>query len=558
MTILGRTIEHLGTQMYKQRAPSIAELIANCWDAGAGNVWITVPVSDAYSEDGSVITILDDGEGMDSNTIENHYLVLGRNRREDDGGKSHGRKVMGRKGIGKLAGFGLAAKVQITTWTKPTKGKPAGKAIRFSMSLTQLKHGTGEVHKIAFPWEEVDRPSDWPTTGTRIVLSDLRHATALDVRSLEETLSRRFSRTTRAEMPIQINDAPLPKPPMETMHQFPTDSQYHEEKLEDGRTVKYRYTFSKQPIRSKEMQGFAIYANERTAQAPPFFFNVESTASAQHSTRYVSGEIIADHLDEGSDSETDVISTDRQEIDWEKDELRVLLKWGKELSRRVLRECADVKGKEVEHWILNDPEFARRLARLDPASNKQISGFPKVLGQKAFKDEDRTKDLADSLIRAYEFRTFHDVIEDIQAAGEDPEKLKEMLERLFDWKVLESRAILEIVRGRISIINKLEQMIISDAPETASAKTHDNLHDLLAEYPWLFNPEWQVFTEEKSIGKTLREWGNEDCPEDMKAKRVDFLALAKDIDELIIIELKRPGHASSSTRFNDLIDIRWP
>ena len=44
----------------------------------------------------------------------------------------------------------------------------------------------------------------------------------------------------------------------------------------------------------------------------------------------------------------------------------------------------------------------------------------------------------------------------------------------------------------------------------------------------------------------------------MKAKRVDFLALAKDIDELIIIELKRPGHASSSTRFNDLIDIRWP
>ncbi len=537
MKILGRTIEHLGTQMYKQRAPSIAELVANCWDAGANNVWISVPLEDDYSQDDSVIRIRDDGEGMNPDTVENHYLVVGRNRREEDGGESHGRKVMGRKGIGKLAGFGLAAKVSITTWTADTD-----KAIRFSMALSQLKLAAGEVHNIPFPWTEVQVEPDWPKSGTQIDLSTLRHVTALNVDTLTETLSRRFSRTTRGEMQIHINGELLPEPSVEVMFEFPNDGSFHEEELPSGRKVKYRYTFAKRPIRSKELQGFVVYAHERTAQAPPFFFNVESTASSQHSTRYVSGEIIADYLDEGVDSESDVISTDRQELDWEKDELRELREWGQKLSRKVLRDCAEMKGQELEHWILEDPEFAGRLKSLDPASNKEISGFLKVLGQKSGKDDDRTKDLADSLIRAYEFRTFHDVIDEIQQASEDPEKLEEMLGRLHDWSVLESRAILEIVRGRLSIIVKLEQMIVLDAPETASKTTHDNLHDLLAEYPWLFNPEWQVFVEERSIGKQLREWGNEDCPEDMKAKRVDFLAFARETDELIIIELKRPGH----------------
>ena len=538
MKILGRTIEHLGTQMYKHRAPSIAELLANCWDAGATNARITVPPADEYSQEDSVITMLDDGEGMDPKAVEHHYLVVGRNRRQDDGGESHGRKVMGRKGIGKLAGFGLAAKVTITTWTKG-----ADKAVQFAMSLSKLKHDAGEVHNIEFPWKEVGRHPDWSTSGTRIELSDLRHASALDVDSLRETLSRRFSRTTRGEMQIHVNEEPLAEPSVENIYQSPGDGGFHEEKLESGRKVKYRYSFAKSPIRSKELQGFVIYAHERTAQAPPFFFNVESTASSQHSTRYVSGEIVADYLDEGVDSESDPTSTDRQELDWEKDELRDLQDWGQKLARRVLRECGEMMGEELENWVLEKPAFRRRLDLLDLTSKKQISSFLKILGQKSSKDDDRTEGLADSLIRAYEFRTFHDVIDDIEIASQDPDKLEETLGRLHDWKVLESRAILEIVRGRLSIIKKLEQMIVHNAPETASSKTHDNLHDLLAEYPWLFNPEWQVFAEEKSIGKQLREWGERDCPEDMRAKRVDFLAFAKDTDELIIIELKRPGHA---------------
>lgn len=332
LVILGRTIEHLGTQMYKHRAPSIAELVANCWDAGAHNVKIEVPQRADYDPASSVIVVMDDGEGMDATAIQDRYLVVGLNRRADGGGLSHGRRVMGRKGIGKLAGFGLAERVTVTTWAGGAK-----RAIRFSMSLSELKADPRKPRAVRFPWSAIDKQAGWPSSGTLIELSTLRHSSPIEADALAETLARRFSRTTRGDMRISINGAPLEEPVIDAMFVYPDTGGLAEEKLTDGNVVRFSYRFASKPIRSKELQGFAILANERTAQAPPFFFNVESTASSQHSTRYVTGEIVADYLDAGTDDETDVISTDRQELDWEKEELGSLRTWGEELSRRLLR-----------------------------------------------------------------------------------------------------------------------------------------------------------------------------------------------------------------------------
>ena len=537
MVILGRIIEHLGSMMYKHRSPSIAELVANCWDAGAKEVWITVPTEEDYSQAKSEIVIMDSGEGMNADSIQKCYMVVGRNRRQEQiEENSLDRKIMGRKGIGKLAGFGLAEHVSVTTWKK------GGSAIRFNMPLEELKKTkAGSTDIIRFPWKEVNKDKEWPSSGSIVKLSLLRHSTPLDVKSLKETLARRFARTVHGEMKIFVNMEPLGEPQLDIIHSHPEEGKFDDATLKNGQKVKFRYQYSKTPIKSKEMRGFTIQANGRTAQAPPFFFNVETTASSQHSTRYIAGEIVADYIDEWDEDQKDCISTDRQELDWEKAELAELREWGEELTRKLLRDCAEKHGKELENWVLTDLDFRPRLARLEPASQREIGNFLKTLGQKNSDGEERTRSLADSLIRAYEFRVFHDVIDDIQKVGDDPEKLEEILGRLRDWKVLESRAILEIVQGRLSIVKKLEGMLNNNAPETASKNTYDNLHDLLAEYPWLFDPEWQVFTEEKSISKQLKDWGAKDCPEDIGERRVDFLAFGKD-GELIVIEIKRPGH----------------
>jgi Histidine kinase-, DNA gyrase B-, and HSP90-like ATPase len=534
ITVLGRTLEHLGVQMYKRRDTAIAELVANCWDAGASNVNIYLPTAGDYDQRTSSITIQDDGSGMGPTQIQEEYLVVGRNRRQAGGTGAKGRVVMGRKGIGKLAGFGLASEMNVLTWRDK-------EATEFTLDIDDLKQEDGKAGSVGIKGRVTELP-DWAKTpsGTRLVLRDLKHKSALDEGKLSEALARRFSRTIRGEMKIFVNGQEVGEPNLELDERFPQTG-YFVDKLADGSEVKFYYAFTKETIKSAELRGFTIYVRGKTAQAPPFFFHVEATASGQHATKYVTGAIEADFLDESSDDRLDLISTDRQEIDWESEVVKPLHEWGDALARRVLRECTERKGKRLHDWILQNQPIAVRVEKLDPASQKQVRRFLLILGE-AEPEQERALDLADSLVRAFEYRHFHDVIAEMEVVAANPEELGKFLSRLHEWKVLESRAVLEVIKGRLEIIKKFHEMIVNDAPETKSKDVSDNLHDLIAGSPWLLNPEWQVLSEEKSLSRQLAEWGDEDIPEQDKRLRYDFLALTDD-KQLVVLEIKRANHA---------------
>ena len=533
ITVLGRTLEHLGVQMYKRRDTAIAELVANCWDAGAKNVHIHLPKSGAYNQTTSTILIVDDGSGMNPEQIQEQYLVVGRNARRDDSRENPTRPLMGRKGIGKLAGFGLAAEMTVITWQDEI-------ATELTLDVALLKRENGEADRVPIEGIVGELPSFATTPGgTRIVLRKLKHKTPPSIESLRKALSRRFSRRVRGEMIIHVNDEPLGEPLLELENRFP-ETDYEIAHLEGGGHVRYFYGFAKKPIASGEMRGFTVYVRGKTAQAPPFYFQAEATASGQHATKYMTGEIEADYLDEGTDDESDLISTDRQGIDWESDTLQPFREWGERIVREALREWANRKGDRMEDWISKDAGLNARIQRLDLTSRKQVRKFIRTLGG-ADAERERALELADSLVRAFEYRHFHDVIRNIEVVGDDPEHLRQLLTHLSEWKVLESRAILEIIKGRHDVIEKFHQMIVNDFPETASKNSKDNMHDLLGGYPWILNPEWQVLSEEKALSTQLREWGEQDIKEEDERLRYDFLALT-DERQLVILEIKRPAY----------------
>ncbi|MCJ7630887.1 ATP-binding protein, partial [Candidatus Bathyarchaeota archaeon] len=517
---------------YKRRDIAIAELVANSWDAGATRVDIYVPQESEYRPETSEIVILDNGIGMTDDEVENEYLVVGRNRRLEDSTRISRRPVMGKKGIGKLAGFGLASEMSVLTW----KGNVS---TQLTLDVKMLQTDPGSTKLLEIPGVVEPRPADAHSlNGTKILLRNLKHKSPPDITALHEALSRRFSRRVHGEMEMYVNDELINEPSLDIDQRFPSEG-LNEATLPNGVKVRYYYAFTKSNIRSKELQGFTIYVLGKTAQAPPFFFQVEATASGLHWTRYMTGEIEADYLDEGSDNESDIISTDRQEIDWADERSQELKKWGETLTRKALREWAVLKGDRMEAHIMQFPEINERIQVLDSTSQKQVSRFLKVLGQ-AEPNSERALELADALVSAFEYRHFHDVIDQLENVSDDPEQLSTLLIYLSTWKVLESRAILEIIKGRLGVIEKFHSMIVNDVPETASSKSLDNMHDLLAGYPWILNPEWQVLAEEKRISTQLKEWNAKDIEADDEKLRYDFLALNDD-RRLVIIEIKRAG-----------------
>jgi Histidine kinase-, DNA gyrase B-, and HSP90-like ATPase len=531
--VLGRTLEHLGTQMYKHRDAALTELIANCWDAGATWVELEIPLDAALSED-SVIKLTDNGGGMSPDQVQTDYLVLGRNRREHSDDPA-GRPVMGRKGIGKLAGFGIAKQMQVITWQ-------GDRTTDFELDVEKLRKPPGESGPMVI--EGMITPqayTDQRPTGTMLVLKGLKSRSSLGKEDLQQSLARRFSRTVRGQMEIRLNGDPVPEPEFDFESREPEGDGLSEAELSDGTKVRYWFGFSKKVLPFKVVRGFTIQTHGKTAQAPPFFFNVEATASGQHGTRYMTGIIEIDAIDDGRDADSDFISTDRQEIDWDEPRMQPLTEWGAETTRRALREWANRRGDRITKRIYDDAELSERIEALDKPSQEQLKKALNTLGQ-VDAEEDRSRALADSLIRAFEYRHFHDVIAEIEATEDNPEQLELLLGHFAEWKVLESRAILEIVKGRLGIVEKFGRMITEDTRETASKLDPDNLHDLIAGYPWLLNPEWQVLAEETSLTKQLQKWGTEDIPDPEDRSRYDFLAM-NDEARTVVIEIKRSGHA---------------
>ena len=120
MTVAGQLFKHLGLQMYSGAVPAISELISNAYDAMARNVWITLPTGRSIRSNDRIV-VADDGHGMSFEECNSHYLSVGRNRRsgQSEWTKEYNglsaRKVQGRKGIGKLAGFGIANLINVRT-----------------------------------------------------------------------------------------------------------------------------------------------------------------------------------------------------------------------------------------------------------------------------------------------------------------------------------------------------------------------------------------------------------------------------------------------------------
>ena len=208
----GGIVRHLGLQNYTGPVPALAELISNAWDADAKEVYVKIPF-DKSIEPEDVITIIDTGCGMDWNDCEEKYLVIGRNRRvaENRDKSKEGRPLMAHKGLGKLAGFGIASVVEVKT----VKDNKLTHFKMYFSAIDALNQGEAyEPEMIAD--EKVVNMKD----GTEVYLRDLYLQRAIPEEQFFRSMARRFA-ILSDKFKVHINGRLLKKEEVALQFRFP-------------------------------------------------------------------------------------------------------------------------------------------------------------------------------------------------------------------------------------------------------------------------------------------------------------------------------------------------
>lgn len=351
MKFEANTIQHLGVKMYSTMPPALAELIANAYDACASEVHIKL-----YDKEEKKVIVEDNGGGMSFDQVNTYFLRIGRNRRDERQESQCGRIPTGKKGLGKLALFGIGDKINITTFQKV-------EGVSFNLDWNEILNTKEKNYEPSF-----DRfKNEDSKNGTTITLTELKRKTGFPVQDYADNIAKLFNFPEDFAIYISLNDETPIKIDSKTKYQkiepeFQWDIQEviningkdYSEKTE----VQGNIITTEKPLKAS-LRGVTLYANGRMVNIPEFFGPSESS----HFYSYATGWLNIDFIDNW---EEDVISTNRQSIDWENpktSELREFLASCLAIIERQWREFRKEKKKNSisEKVNINVGEWLERL-----------------------------------------------------------------------------------------------------------------------------------------------------------------------------------------------------
>ncbi len=568
-------INHLGVGLYSSTPAALTELVSNAWDADANHVSLAVDAAKGS------ITIEDDGHGMTAEDIQSKFLNVGYSRRSSSKNKSFSdsgkRRVMGRKGIGKLAMFALANQLAISSQAEGCD------AVGCSVNVPLFRDKLSQHQDYILP-EFVPEP--FPKGhGTRIVLTDVLKGLKTTESYLRVKLARRFSVIGDAEgFEITLNgksitkedrgfysfvqflwpfdaatDAEVQKlspnlarlpvgPKVKAEDQTPCVEMLSNELTLDGQvfTVQGYIASVAQPkqLGSKEDSAniISVLANGRV-----FAENILQEAnSAKYYQNYLVGEIHANFLD---DDEIDRATASREAIKKDDPRYRALVTF-------VLAALAKISDKWDEWRVelglnLQDPGNAVVLEWIetltDPRDKKAASKLMTSIKNAVVHADDAKNEAAKgilykgAIIGFEKLRLSHQLDRLSQVADVLGPEFAAIFASLDN---VEETAYAEITRQRLGIIKKFAD--IASDPNTLEKIAQKYLFDHL----WLLDPTWDRVTGRAEMEKTLTEYLKKKDP-DVGGARVD-IAYRASSGRHIVVELKKPS--ITSLKYYDLFE----
>lgn len=532
MTFDISTIKHLGLQMYSTLPPVIGELVSNAWDANATKVAITVPID--LVTDASEIVVVDDGEGMTEQEVRDAYLVVGRDRRKAEGTDRTGgvleRPVMGRKGIGKFSGFGIAGEVEIET-------AKAGVVSRLKMNYADLENAA-DKRSITFP---ALAPTGSVTKGTKVTLRNITkfRTHKISVNHLRRGLARRFSVLGASHnFALSVNGKAITvaERDLKRLIEGGPGGNYLWEYEDLPIAPPHPWTVTgwigalkrTTPLEDGVQRGIAIMARGKLVQEP---FVFEATVGQQFALSYLVGELHAEFVDEAEDT----IGTTRNSLVWDTEANAALMAWGKAEVNRIARAWAERRRADNEKSLQKNPLYKRFQQEASNVDNRRALKVADklirdVISRNVVEDISEQEEVVQLCLDFLEFDAFWELAEEISDAGIDDAA---NLLRLFrEWEIVEAKEMTRVTKGRITTIEKLQRLIKTNALEVPT------LHRFLKEFPWVLDPRWNLIADEARYSTLLRE-NFPDGEEPEEDRRIDFICVREN-QQMVVVEIKRP------------------
>lgn len=549
MSLSLNVLNHLGINLYSNVPAVLSEAVANSWDADAEKVEIEIGREK--------IVITDDGHGMSLDDINHKYLLVGYERRKIKDERftpKHHRRVMGRKGIGKLSLFSIANKIEIHTVKNSQKNGflILPKKIQGLLNKTKDKE---DYHPDDIPVSEITLDRQ----GTIVILSDLKRRTGAAASALRKRLARRFSIIgSQYKFNVIVDGTPISISDRDYFHKLQYLWYYgkkSEQYVDYCRDLEYK----EERPNTTEKSGYDVWGWIGSVKNSGDLLDGEDNLNkivilsrgklAQEDiledftegglySKYIIGEINADFFD--MDDKDDIQTSNKQEII--KDDPRYL-----ELREWVLRELKHIQSK----WTKLRNEGGTKQALLIPpirdwfeslkpdAKNRAKNLFGKV-NQLAV-DEEQKRLLFKYGVLAFESFNYKQNLDALDRVS--AEDIEGLIKLFADYDDIEATLYYQITKGRLQVIESLREKARGAAQEKV---IQQHLYDHL----WLLDPSWDRATETPLMEQRVKtEWGKINAklsPEEEKG-RFD-IKYKKTSGKHIIIELKKADVVVSTTQ----------
>jgi len=538
-------LNHLGLNLYSNVPAVLSELIANAWDADSTEVRITISDNE--------IEILDNGCGMNEEDINTKFLNVGYQRRKkssDDLTPKLKRKVMGRKGIGKLSIFSIAEHIEVYTKKENTIG--------ISMKVEEIREKIEQKQpyhpKEVLISEDVKISSD---TGTRIVLKNLKKRVASSIdKNIKKRVARRFDiwsdkfKVLIDENEISIEDRDyfhklefaitygnyskenFSKIDKDKLHARPVSS------LEEGSVSGWIGLVKESgglQDGSDNLNKISVLARGKVALEDI----LELYREGGLYTKFLIGEIRADFLD--VTEEEDIATSSRQ--DFIQNDARFI-----KLKNFIFKELKFIQKARADYKIADGAKKAEEIPAIKEWLGT-LQGDTKSSAKKLFgrinsiaTDEKHRNTLYKHGVLAFEYLHHKEKLQQLDSL--EVGSIEIAVQLFSDLDDIEASWYYQITEGRLEVIRKLKEHIQGDSLEKIIQKH-------IYEHLWLLDPSWDRATEVPAMEESIKDGlGKLKLTEEERSGRLD-IKYKKVSGKHVIIELKR---YSVNTKVGELVD----